>query len=56
MLSDFNCDEMASQGKILVIDDQITNTHIIYGFLMILGFKNRHEYTFYVQDGYKAID
>jgi len=27
--------------KILVVDDEKFNCEIIYGFLMILGFKNR---------------
>ena len=45
---------MKQRGKILVIDDQITNREIIDGFLMILGFKNRSNNFIFVQDGFKA--
>jgi len=42
VLSDFTENELANMGgKILLIDDQISNKEVIDGFLMILGFKNR---------------
>ena len=56
MLSDFTSREMVPQGMILVVDDQITNHHIIDSFLMILGYKNRNTSVVYVQDGFKAVN
>mgnify|MGYP000141233283 CR=1 FL=1 len=42
VLSDFTENELGNiGGKILLIDDQISNKEVIDGFLMILGFKNR---------------
>ena len=42
-------------GKILVVDDEKFNCDIIYGFLMILGFKNRKEMTKFAYNGEQAV-
>ena len=53
-ISDFSEEELQSEGKILVIDDQIANNEIIKGFLMILGFPQYNKKCVYAHSGYKA--
>ena len=38
-------------GKILVVDDEKFNCDIIDGFLMILGFTDRHRRTAFAYNG-----
>lgn len=40
---------------ILVVDDEKFNCDIIFGFLMILGFKNRKELTKFAYNGEQAV-
>ena len=42
-------------GKILVVDDEKFNCDIVYGFLMILGFKERKERTTFAYNGEQAV-
>ena len=53
-MSDFNKRELKSQGKILIIDEEVSNHDIIDGFLMLLGYSNRENNAVYVQDASSA--
>jgi len=44
-----------NEGKILIVDDEKFNCDIIYGFLMILGFKNRDKRTAFAYNGEQAV-
>jgi len=43
------------RGRILVVDDEKFNCDIIFGFLMILGVKNRKEMTHFAYNGEQAV-
>ena len=45
----------SQQGKILIVDDERFNCDIIFGFLMILGVKNRKELTTFAYNGEQAV-
>ena len=52
----FNRNKLGAQAfayasKILVVDDEKFNCDIIDGFLMILGYKNRHQMTVFAYNG-----
>jgi CheY-like chemotaxis protein len=56
----FNRNKLGNQtfayaSKILVVDDEKFNCDIIDGFLMILGFKNRHQMTVFSYNGEQAV-
>ena len=42
--------------KILIVDDEKFNVDIIYGFLMILGVKNRSEIAEFAYNGEEAVE
>ena len=42
-------------GKILIVDDEKFNCDIIFGFLMVLGFKNREKRTCFAYNGEQAV-
>ena len=42
-------------GKILIADDEKFNCDIIYGFMLILGVKNRVECTDFAYNGEQAV-
>ena len=44
-----------NKRKILVVDDEKFNCDIVYGFLMILGVKNRAELTEFAYNGEEAL-
>ena len=44
-----------NQGKILVVDDEKFNCDIVFGFLMILGVKNRSAITEFAYNGEEAL-
>ena len=46
---------MRNRRKILIVDDEKFNSDIIYGFLMILGIKNRSEITEFAYNGEEAL-
>lgn len=43
-------------GKILIVDDEKFNCDILYGFLMILGLKNRRKITDFAFNGEEALN
>ena len=45
-----------NKRKILVVDDEKFNCDIVYGFLMILGVKNRAEITEFAYNGEEALN
>ena len=45
-----------NKRKILVVDDEKFNCDIVYGFLMILGVKNRAELTEFAYNGEEALN
>ena len=44
-----------NKRKILIVDDEKFNCDIIYGFLMILGIKNRSEIAEFAYNGEEAL-
>ena len=48
--------QQKSGRMILIVDDEKFNCDIIYGFLMILGFKNRKELTRFAYNGEQAVE
>ena len=47
--------KMRNRRKILIVDDEKFNCDIIYGFLMILGVKNRSEIADFAYNGEEAL-
>jgi len=47
--------QIGGVGKILIVDDEKFNCDIIYGFLMILGLKNRQDKTHFAYNGEQAV-
>jgi len=43
-------------GKVLIVDDEKFNCDIIYGFLMVLGLKNRQEKSEIAYNGEQAVE
>ena len=46
---------ISNKRKILIVDDEKFNCDIIYGFLMILGIKNRSEIAEFAYNGEEAL-
>jgi PleD family two-component response regulator len=53
---DQEVDRSKGKGKILVVDDEKFNCDIIFGFLMILGVKDRKENTKFAYNGEQAVN
>ena len=45
-----------NRRKILIVDDEKFNCDIIYGFLMILGIRNRQEIAEFAYNGEEALN
>jgi CheY-like chemotaxis protein len=45
----------AKCSQIMIVDDEKFNCDIIYGFLLVLGFKNRESRTKFAYNGEQAV-